>query len=272
MPNRILRDWTDSEKVNALSANAERFFVRLIMKADDYGCYYGNPQLLKSYLFPLLDVRTPDISRWIAECEKAGLLASYEHEGKRYIEVVNYGQRLKNSRRKFPAPSNASGEFRELPGTSGNFPPESETGIGDKNRETETETLTNTPAVIPDGERAADDGGDVGAVLTTCRTFRGYPKTPDEVIEIAAGAGAICTPEMAEAYLLSRQSVNWIKAGNRPVRNVPADVKGFCLTWQQNRRDDEKRAAGKPEIDRAGRAARKKRAAELEREAGKWTK
>jgi len=41
MPNRILRDWTDSDRVNSLSAEAERLFIRLIMKADDYGRYLG---------------------------------------------------------------------------------------------------------------------------------------------------------------------------------------------------------------------------------------
>lgn len=34
MPNRILRDCTDSEKINKLSVHAERFFYRLIMKVD----------------------------------------------------------------------------------------------------------------------------------------------------------------------------------------------------------------------------------------------
>ena len=48
MPNRILRDWTDSERVNALTVQGERFFVRLIMKVDDYGRLYGNPMFCGS--------------------------------------------------------------------------------------------------------------------------------------------------------------------------------------------------------------------------------
>lgn len=105
MPNRILRPWVDSEAVNSLSDAAEVFFVRLIQCADDYGRFYGTPMLLKSYLFPLKDKRVADISRWIAECVKAGLIADYEVSGKRFIEIRKFNQRLRmKCDSKFPAP------------------------------------------------------------------------------------------------------------------------------------------------------------------------
>ena len=95
MPNRILRDWTDSDRVNSLTAEAERFFTRLIMKADDFGRYHADPKRLKAFLFPLNDdLRETDISRWLAECEQAGLMRFYEVSGKRYLELWNFGQRL----------------------------------------------------------------------------------------------------------------------------------------------------------------------------------
>ena len=115
MPNRILRDWTDSERVNTLTVQSERFFVRLIMKVDDYGRLYGNPMLLRAALFPLLtdEVRVSDISRLIAECVKAGLITSYEVESKLYVEIVNFKQRLDKAKEKYPPPpiSNDSVEF-----------------------------------------------------------------------------------------------------------------------------------------------------------------
>lgn len=104
MPNRMVRDWTDSDKVNSLSPHAERLFIRLIMKADDFGCFYADPRLLKAHLFPLqLDsVRETDISRWITECEKAGLIAIYNANAKMYLEIKDFGQRLRAKKRKFP--------------------------------------------------------------------------------------------------------------------------------------------------------------------------
>ncbi len=108
MPNRILRDWTDSDRMDALSAEAERFFTRLIMKADDYGRYSADPKRLRAFLFPLKDsVADTDCARWLAECEQAGLVGFYEAAGKRYLEIVNFRQRLRVMKEIHPRPSNA---------------------------------------------------------------------------------------------------------------------------------------------------------------------
>lgn len=98
MPKRMLRDWTDSEAVNSLSAHAERLFVRLVMKADDYGLLTADVRLLRAQLFPLLleSVREADMQRWIAECEKAGLIVLYEAGNKRCMVIRNFGQRIRD--------------------------------------------------------------------------------------------------------------------------------------------------------------------------------
>ncbi len=105
MPNRILRDWTDSEVIDNLSVNAERFFTRLIMKVDDYGIFPANEQLLKSSLFPLkADIRSTDISLWIAECKKCGLLTTYLIAQKEYLQINNFKQTLRQKKQKYPPP------------------------------------------------------------------------------------------------------------------------------------------------------------------------
>lgn len=106
MPNRILRDWTRSEKVNLLSCEAERFFTRLIMRVDDYGCFHAHPSILKGelYILKLNQVRETDISRWMAECQKAGLIALYESERKQYLQIIDFRQRLDRAKRKYPLP------------------------------------------------------------------------------------------------------------------------------------------------------------------------
>lgn len=107
MANRILRDYTDSFAVNSLSIAAECFFVRLITKADDFGSFHADHRLLKSALFPLRsdEISDKDILGWINECEKAFLLFKYSVNGKEYLRIVNFGQRLRNMRNKFPDPS-----------------------------------------------------------------------------------------------------------------------------------------------------------------------
>jgi hypothetical protein len=107
MPNPcLLRDWTDSLKVNALDAFAERFFGRLMMKCDDYGRFHESPLLLKSALFPLLtNIRESDISRWAGACQQAGLIRRYvAANGRTYLEVLNFGQRRKWMKSEHPPP------------------------------------------------------------------------------------------------------------------------------------------------------------------------
>jgi hypothetical protein len=127
MPKRMLRDWTDSERVNSLEWREEVFFTRLIMKVDDYGRFSANPKLLRSLLFPLKDgLRDTDMSRSLAACQKAGLVRLYAIQNKPLLEIVNFGQRLKQSVPKYPAPGQAEETpgipaFPELPGSSGKF-------------------------------------------------------------------------------------------------------------------------------------------------------
>lgn len=104
MAGRMLRDTTDSEKVNLLTANAEVFFYRLMMKADDYGSFHANPKLLKANLYPLKleSVREADISRWMAECQKAGLIVIYTNAGKNFLRILNFGQRMRTKKKRFP--------------------------------------------------------------------------------------------------------------------------------------------------------------------------
>jgi hypothetical protein len=105
MPNRILRDWTDSFLIDNLDVNSERFFVRLIMKVDDYGRFYSDTRLLKSNLFPLkTDIRETDISRWLTACEKSGLITVYNIANKSYLQIENFKQQLRQKTEKFPSP------------------------------------------------------------------------------------------------------------------------------------------------------------------------
>lgn len=106
MPNRILRDWTDSYNMDGLDANAERFFTRLIMKVDDFGRFHADPRLLRSNLFPLKpEIRDTDITRWLAACEKAGLVRCYcDAKSRNYLEINKFDQRKRAEISKYPDP------------------------------------------------------------------------------------------------------------------------------------------------------------------------
>ena len=134
MPNRILRDYTDSLRFDGISAEGERLFIRLLTKADDYGRFHADPRLVCAACFPLEQAIEPKhAAKWLAELEQRSLIIRYDAEGKHCLAVINYGQRLKNSRVKFPPlPGKerewlpTSRDFPEVPGTSRDFPAESQ--------------------------------------------------------------------------------------------------------------------------------------------------
>ncbi len=135
MPNRILRDWTSSETMDLVSPFAEVFFTRLIMKADDYGSFYANPKLIKSSLFPLREYSISEINSWIEECEAVGLIAKFEVDGKYYIRILNFGQRLRTMKSTFPQP------VSELLPNVSKVPPETKRNE-DETKETGTRTIS----------------------------------------------------------------------------------------------------------------------------------
>jgi hypothetical protein len=106
MPNRILRDWTDSEVINSLTPQEEVFFVRLIMKVDDFGRFSANPKLLNSLLFPLSgNMKNSDVVNILSNLINKGLIVVYEDGGKLFLELVKFGNTPRAKESKFPAPS-----------------------------------------------------------------------------------------------------------------------------------------------------------------------
>ncbi len=101
---RMIRDWTTSETMDGLTQGAEIFFTRLIMKADDYGNYVGNIKLIKAALFPLKDTSFIEIGAWIKECTRANLILLYSVDGKEYIHIENFGQKLRRYHAAYPPP------------------------------------------------------------------------------------------------------------------------------------------------------------------------
>jgi hypothetical protein len=81
-----------------MSESAQNFFVRLMLRADDYGYYHNNPVLLKSYLYPYMPLKTiEEVTSHLNECynakdEKGAPLIV--NRGK-YLEITNFGQRLR---------------------------------------------------------------------------------------------------------------------------------------------------------------------------------
>lgn len=106
MPTRLVREGIlTSDRVDKLDAAAEVFYRRLMSKVDDYGLYDARLSVLRSSLYPLrVDrVREADISRSLAACQSAGLIALYQCDGKPYLQMLRTGWQAR-SEAKYPLP------------------------------------------------------------------------------------------------------------------------------------------------------------------------
>lgn len=116
MPNRLIKESIcTSEDLDKLSPMAEILFYRLIVKADDYGAYYGNVSIIKSNCFPLKsdDITCDQVKEWLCELVSAGLIDTYKTEGRDYIQFHKWKnhQQIRAKKRKFPEPDNSGNQL-----------------------------------------------------------------------------------------------------------------------------------------------------------------
>lgn len=79
-------------------------FYRLLVVADDYGYMDARPGILKGLCFPLKESATlAKIENWLSELAKSGLIARYQLDGKPYLCVNKWEQRVR-SRPKYVGP------------------------------------------------------------------------------------------------------------------------------------------------------------------------
>ena len=106
MPTRLIREGIlDSENMNALSWGAELFYRRLMSVVDDYGRFSANPTILRSRCYPLQvdKVKDKQISAWLNECVKQGLILHYVVDEKPLLQINKFDQRTRSGP-KYPGP------------------------------------------------------------------------------------------------------------------------------------------------------------------------
>lgn len=105
MPNRTLKETiTTSERLAAVSFEAESLFYRLLVCADDFGRFDARPIIVRSRAMPLRDVCLSDVGQWTDELQAHGLIVVYEVEGKPYLQIQRWEQRKRANKSKYPDP------------------------------------------------------------------------------------------------------------------------------------------------------------------------
>jgi hypothetical protein len=109
MPNRIIRDGIlTSERVNEIAGTpaVECTYRRLQSVVDDFGRFSAHSSILRAALYPLrLDQYTDaEIVEHLNRCAAANLIRLYQVNGKSYVEVLDFNQRTRAMRSRYPSP------------------------------------------------------------------------------------------------------------------------------------------------------------------------
>jgi hypothetical protein len=104
LPTRYLKPGIrDSERINALSADSEVLFYRLLVTVDDFGRFDARPAMVKAACFPIKDDQTSETcERGLAELALAGLIAVYKVDGKPFLQMQKWDNSPRARESKFP--------------------------------------------------------------------------------------------------------------------------------------------------------------------------
>ena len=110
VPNRILKESiTTSASLANLTAEAERHFYRLLVQADDYGCFQAHSAIMraKGYALLLDVVSSAQVEQWTYALVRENIIHLYQAGGKPYGHFVTWEQhqQVRAKRRKYPEPA-----------------------------------------------------------------------------------------------------------------------------------------------------------------------
>ncbi len=167
---------------------------------DDYGRTEAHVMGLVAKCYPLqLDkVTVEDVSKWLGECSanSESLVQIYTVKGKKYLQIKDFGQRIRSP--KYPGPEESDDPCEHLTATGGN-PPHSAARATPPPPNTHTHTITPPPPnTSGKGVQRENQKLDLGplrlavAGFTTCDE-----KMLGRIMETCRSSASVTTPEDA---------------------------------------------------------------------------
>lgn len=221
MPNRILREGIiESKDVNELSWTAEVFYRRLMSKVDDFGRFTADARLLRAALYPLkLDkVSDRDTQGWLQETAEVGLVKVYEVDGKRFLEMQKFNQRVRSNKSKYPDPPGNDSQ------TTVTCQPHGSHMTGTCTPKTESETETNK-TTTQQNARARLADGQPPSVDAVVAYLAGLPNT---------GLRGEALAECCQSFFDSGEACGWVDSKSRPLQDWRAAARRWIHSWQRN--------------------------------------
>ncbi len=118
MPQRFLRPGlTNSERFNKVSLHAQSLWLRILTRVDDFGRYDARASVLAGELFSVWNELHPEdavnpqrIPALRCELQAAGLAEFYTSEGKEVVQLLQWEERARANRSKWPNPQESAAE------------------------------------------------------------------------------------------------------------------------------------------------------------------
>lgn len=118
MPQRFLRPGiTNSERFNTVSLHAQSLWLRILTRVDDFGRYDARASVLAGELFSVWNELHPDdvvnplrIPALRSELQRAGLANFYTSEGKEIVQLLQWEERARADKSKWPDPQESAAE------------------------------------------------------------------------------------------------------------------------------------------------------------------
>lgn len=89
---RLYKSFVFGQRICSISRDAEMFFWRLYVIADDYGNFEVEPKTLVAKAGGLRKIKLVEVQAWIKEMEKIGLIKIYQAENKSYGHFISFSK------------------------------------------------------------------------------------------------------------------------------------------------------------------------------------
>lgn len=209
MPSRLIREgFLDSDALAQAGEAAEVLFTRLMLVADDYGRFDGRVTVICRRCWPLGGPSEGAVAERLAALAAAGLVQAYEVDGKPFICITKFNQRLRlKNASKYPDPPEQSTGIAQTHGTGQTNARQMPVACAP---EVEVEVEVNQPP--PTTERTGDVG--VPAIAAGGGNGEVQPQNPDsKALELAS----ICiVNRVTGATLNSPHIAQWLREGVSP--------------------------------------------------------
>lgn len=252
----IRRGFVDSDRVNRLDWFSECLYHRLLLVADDYGLFDARIPYLKTQLFGMKPnpVRDADLQRALASVESAGLVRTYAVDGKPYVQILDYGQKVR-SKPKYPPPPDC-GQLQTIADNCGQCAADCGRLRQNVSLDVVVDGVVDVDGDVDgDGEkRCIDREGSIEEAGRACMAAAMTPRDTDSASDIPQRPAPACAGEVdaylstvptlklvpaerqkaAMAFFDEAEACGWIDRYGCPVADWRAAARRYASKWAEN--------------------------------------